>query len=274
MIKQVLCVKWGEKFGPDYVNRLYGMVARHLTPPFRFVCLSDRSQGLRPEVEFFELPELGCPTPQRTIGKWRKQVLWGAEVPGLTNGEPALFIDLDTVVVGSLDGYFTHGSPQDVILARNWAKPMSGLGQTSIFRYPVGANPHLLANFRADPQGVADRYQFEQHYVTRNVTGGIKFWPESWTRHFRLHCLPPFPFRYFMRARLPGEARVVTFPGGPNPDDVILGRWNDRVPAHRTRWQHVMATFGPASERVDDRRLRHLQRYVLPVPWIEQVWTE
>ncbi|MBS0591921.1 MAG: glycosyltransferase, partial [Proteobacteria bacterium] len=33
----VLCMKWGTKYGPEYVNRLYGMARRHLTGAFRFV---------------------------------------------------------------------------------------------------------------------------------------------------------------------------------------------------------------------------------------------
>ena len=28
--RTVLCMKWGTKYGPEYVNRLYGMVRRHL----------------------------------------------------------------------------------------------------------------------------------------------------------------------------------------------------------------------------------------------------
>lgn len=269
-MKNVVCVKWGTAYGPEYVNRLYGMVARHLSPPFRLVCLADSAEGLRREVEYFPLPELGCPHPQRTMGKWRKQVLWGREVPGLSG--VALFIDLDSVIVGPLDDYFSYGSPEDVIVARNWAKPFQRLGQTSVFRYPVGANPHVLDDFRADPQGIADRHGFEQHYVTLAVHGGVKFWPEAWTRHFRLHCLPGFPMRYFVPAKLRPGARIITFPGGPNPDDVMLGRWNKEVPPHRSRWEHLRATFtGP---RVDTSRWRHLQRFVLPVPWIAELWRE
>jgi len=45
----VLCMKWGTKYGPEYVNRLYGMVRRHLKGDFRFVCLTDRSDGVRPD---------------------------------------------------------------------------------------------------------------------------------------------------------------------------------------------------------------------------------
>jgi hypothetical protein len=271
-VKQVVCVKWGTMYGPEYVNRLYAMVARHLTPPFRFVCLTDDRAGIRTEVECHDLPELGVPHPQRTMGKWRKQVLWGREVPGLETGQPALFIDLDSVIVGPLDDYFSIGGPGDVYVARNWARPLKKLGQTSVFRFPVGGNAHVLEEFRADPQAIADKYRFEQHYVTAAVTGGVKFWPEAWTRHFRLHCLPPFPLRYFRAARLPRDARIVTFPGGPNPDDVMVGRWNKRVPSFESRWQHLCATFtGP---RVDDSARRHLQRFVLPVRWIEEHWRE
>lgn len=269
-MKQIVCLKWGEAYGPEYVNRLYAMVARHVTPPFRLVCLTDRRDGIRSEVECFDLPELGCPHPQRTMGKWRKQVLWGETVPGLEG--VVLFVDLDSVIVGSLDGYFSFGSPDDVVLARNWARPFSRLGQTSVFRFRVGSQAHILADFRADPQGVADKYRFEQHYVTHAVKGGVKFWPEGWTRHFRLHCLPPFPLRYFREARLPAGARIVTFPGGPNPDDVMVGRWNKLAPPHRSAWKHLLATFG--NERVDKRRWRHLQRYVLPVRWIAQHWRD
>lgn len=272
-MKQVVCVKWGTMYGPEYVNRLYGMLSRHLAPPWRLVCLTDARDGIRPEVECFDLPELGVPHPQRTMGKWRKQVLWGATVPGLTTGEPALFVDLDSVIVGPVDDYFTVGEPGDVFVARNWARPLERLGQTSVFRFPVGGNAHVLADFRADAQAVADKYQFEQHYVTHAVTGGVKFWPEAWTRHFRLHCLPPFPLRYFVPARLPAGARIVTFPGGPNPDDVMVGRWNKRVPPFPSRWQHLRATFGDGP-RVDDNRRRHLQRFVLPVRWIEEHWRE
>jgi hypothetical protein len=144
------------------------------------------------------------------MGKWRKQILWGRSVPGLEG--VALFVDLDSVIVGPLDDYFTQGSPGDVFVARNWARPLEKLGQTSVFRFPVGANAHILDDFRADAQHIADKYQFEQHYVTAAVKGGVKFWPEAWTRHFRLHCMPPFPLCYFKTARLPAGARIVTFP--------------------------------------------------------------
>jgi hypothetical protein len=270
-MKQVVVVKWGRKFGPDYVNRMYGMVARHITGPFKLACLTDDAQGLRAEVEAHPLPELGCEWPRNSIGKWRKLVLWGESLPGLSG--PTLFIDLDSVIVDNIDGYFEYGRPEDVILARNWAKPLHRLGQTSVFRFPVGRYPQILAAFRENPQAVADRCHFEQHYITEAVPGGIKLWPERWTRHFRLHCLPPFPLRYFMQARLPKGAKIVTFPGGPNPSEVIDGRWFEEQTQRPSRWQHVLNTFRPAL-RIERSAHRHLTRFVLPVSWLQKNWAE
>lgn len=266
--KTIICIKWGEKFGPEYVNKLYGMARRNITGDFRLVCFTDRPDGLLPEVETRALPELGCEHPDHTIGKWRKVALWGAELGGLSG--PALFVDLDSVIVGNIDDYFSYGSPDDVILARNWAKPLSGLGQTSVFRFPVGKYPHILENFRRSPQAIADKHHFEQHYITSSVPGGIKFWPEQWTRHFRLHCLPFFPLRYFVQAKLPKTAKIVTFPGGPNPDDIVLGRWADDMPVF-TDWRtHLRNAF--ALKTSPRERWRYIKRVVLPCPWIAQHW--
>ena len=56
----VICMKWGTKYGPEYVNRLYGMVSRHLHGAFRFVCFTDDTTGIRPEVENFRCPNCNC----------------------------------------------------------------------------------------------------------------------------------------------------------------------------------------------------------------------
>ena len=47
----VITIKWGDRYGPHYVNRLYAGVQRNLSAAFRFVCFTDNSQGIRPEVE-------------------------------------------------------------------------------------------------------------------------------------------------------------------------------------------------------------------------------
>ena len=38
---RILCVRFGNRYGRDYVERLRNMVARHITIPYEFVCLTD-----------------------------------------------------------------------------------------------------------------------------------------------------------------------------------------------------------------------------------------
>lgn len=268
-MKTILCIKWGTRYGPEYVNRIHAMVERNITPPFQVVCFTDDMQGIRKEVRCFDLPELGCPVPTNAPGKWSKVRLWSRELHDLKG--PALFVDLDVVITGDLDPLFSHGNPDDVILARNWVKPLERLGQTSVFRFPIGGHAYLLEDFRKDPEGIAGRYQFEQRYVTRHVRGGIKFWPRGWVSHFRMDCLGPWPLRYLRPPRLPRNTRIVIFPGVPDPSDAILGRWNPRE-VHRTRWEHLKHTWSP--DRVNKSWFKHIKHYVLPAAWISEHWRE
>lgn len=224
MKRQVICINWGTKFGPPYVNRLYAMVARNITPPFSFTCFTDRAEGIRPEVRCEPLPPLDVVMPTGTKGIWPKARLWGPRLGDLTG--PVLFLDLDLVVVGSLDPFFEVGGEDEVILARNQSTPFEKLGQTSCFRFPVGKLLPLQEKFIADPQGTADRYRFEQRFVTREAPGGIGFWPKPWVRHFRIDCARALPVNFFLPPKLPEGARVVIFPGDscrPMPSPAIGG---------------------------------------------------
>ena len=76
-VKQIICIKWGTKFGPEFVNRLHGMVARNITPPFRLYCFTDDGAGLHPDIAVRPLPEFEYQAPVNTRGKWPKSRLWG-----------------------------------------------------------------------------------------------------------------------------------------------------------------------------------------------------
>ncbi len=74
-IKQVLCIKWGDRYGAEYVNRIYAMVERNITPPFRVICFTEDNTGIREEVICHDLPELGCERPTNAPGKWPKTTI-------------------------------------------------------------------------------------------------------------------------------------------------------------------------------------------------------
>jgi hypothetical protein len=252
------------------VNVLHAMIARNITGPFTLTCFTDDPAGIRPEVNCLPLPELGCTIPPDIPGKWRKTALWGTQLSGMKG--VALFVDLDSLIVGNIDDYFTYGSPDDVITARNWAHPLQRRGQTSVFRFTIGQHAYMLDNLRADPEGVARKYTWEQLYVTNCVKGGIKFWPESWTRHFRLHCLPVWPLRYFKTPRFPHGAKILTFPGGPNPPEVAVGLWRSEDP-HRTVLEHIRHAWS-LRKTPGAKWFKELKSYVRPTPWVAQQWKE
>lgn len=85
----VACVKWGDKYGPNYVTKLQSMCSRHL-PQHRFVC-------------FTENPVAGVechPPPSALSGWWSKVALFK---PNLFAGD-VLYLDLDIVITGNLTG--------------------------------------------------------------------------------------------------------------------------------------------------------------------------
>ncbi len=267
-IRQAICIKWGTAFDASYVNRLYAMVARNITGKLRFCCFTDDPTDLRSEIVPYPLPVLGVPHPKNTRGKWRKTPLWRADLP--IQG-PTLFLDLDCVIVANIDPFFDYGDPADVILGRDWLNPIKRFGQTSVFRFPAGEHGYVYDDFVRDPQGTADRFRWEQRYVTASVRPGIKFWPRAWLRHYRKSCLGSYLRRYLRPARLPHDARIITFPGEPNPLDAMLGQWKPD-PGPLSAGEHLKrAITGPF---IGGSRLKHLKSFQRPCPWVSEHWRE
>lgn len=267
--KQIFCIKWGTSYGAKDVNILYAMVARHITGPFQVYCFTDQPDDIRSEVKCLPLPSLGCEIPPDVPGKWPKIALWGGELFGLQG--MALFIDLDSVIMDNIDCYFEYGNEDDVITARNWLNLLSKSCQTSVFRFKIGSHPYMLENLRANPAEISRKYQFEQNYVTHNVKGGVKFWPEKWTRHFRVHCLGSLLYRYFRKPIIPKGVKIITFPGLPGPSDAVHGRWTEeaecRTPAEHLR--HVYQLF-----RQGKRWRKELSNFMHKPDWLGENWRE
>ncbi|SDE15432.1 hypothetical protein SAMN05421538_104176 [Paracoccus isoporae] len=264
-MKQIICIKWGTKYGPDYVNRFYGMVSRNITPPFRVICFTDDGAGLDPAIETRPLPDPDFVMPKNTPGKWPKSQLWG-DLGDITG--TVLFMDLDIIVTGNLDGFFEFGDPSDTITAKNPNTPLERMAQTSIYRMEVGRLAPMREKFLSDPQGYADKFRYEQRFVTRNAPGGVKFWPRGWVSHFRMHCIPPFPLNYLRPPRIPRGTKVVIFAGHLNPDDAVIGQWSKSDPV-RSPGDHLKATF---DGRRRESLSKHLRHFYLPATWIAEKW--
>ncbi|MEY3853917.1 MAG: hypothetical protein RI910_2897 [Verrucomicrobiota bacterium] len=152
-----------------------------------------------------------------------------------------LFLDIDIVIVGNMDAFFQQ--PGDFLIIRDWQKGHY-TGNSSVYRWRAGAYPDVLDYFRANLDAVRKRHRNEQEYLTAHLSaqGKVSYWPETWCRSFKKHCVKYFPFSFWQTPEIPAGAKIVVFHGLPNPPDALVGRSG--------KWY----------------------RRVLPTPWIGENW--
>lgn len=243
-IVTVLCMKWGTLYGAEDVNNLFRGIRRHLSRPFRFVCLTDDPSGFLPEVVALPLPDLGLPAGNADT-RWRKLALFQRDLAGLSG--TALFLDLDLVIVGGLDAFLD--APGAVVIIRDddlfRPKPLRRLnparnrfhgmvGNTSVFRFQIGAHPEVLQAYLDDPAAAAAEYEHEQQLVSDvlNRQGKLAYWPQGWCVSFKNHCVGRGLRSYLRDPACPAGARIVLFAGSPKMADVIAGKggkWYRRI---------------------------------------------
>lgn len=230
----VLCIKWGNKYGPDYVNKLHSMVRRHLKRPFRFVCLTDDANGIDSAVEVFPIPAIGFDEfdqrkPWSFGHGWLKLTSFAFPLYDLTGR--TLFLDLDIVIVDSLDPFFD--APGEFTVIKEWDKT-DGTGNTSVYLYTIGAHTDALDHLKNDFPQCTQAVRNEQEFITGFLgrQGKVNFWPDEWCRSFKRHCMRPGIKAWFEPPIIPRGARVIAFHGKPNPPDAIRGesgKWYRRV---------------------------------------------
>lgn len=243
MTATIICMKWGTRYGPEYVNRLRAGIAKYTRRPVRFICFTDDPSGLRPDVEVMPLPPINVPARVESYKPWPKLSVWQYPLADLSGD--ILFLDIDMVVTGPLDDFFDY-CPGEYCVIENWTQLGQGVGNTSVFRFPAGKYKFIYDDFVRDPEAILTAYKIEQQYISTKIPEG-KFWPRDWCLSFKHSCLPKFPMNWFLAPALPAGARLVAFTGKPDPDEAAVGKW----PAP---WY------------------KRLHKHVRPTPWIMDYW--
>lgn len=194
----VWCVLNGSKYANADAHILKDMVARNLSIPHRFRCLSDRP-----------VAGIDCLTPEENWpGWWAKLLLF-------KYGEgQCLYFDLDVVIVGDVAPLLSDR----LSMPANWAQSGHGGCQSSVmaWRDPI---PRLHGDFDPallDPptEGNCGLYRGlwgDQEYITEKLGDpGEYVVPMKGVYSYKYHC----------RGGLPNGARVVCFHGRPKPSEV------------------------------------------------------
>jgi hypothetical protein len=240
----LLCLKWGTRYGSDYVNRTYAMAMRNTSRPLRVVCFTDDPAGIRPEVDVKPMPPFDLPERMR-YHPFRRMFIFQKELADLHGN--VLHLDLDLLITGSIDAFFDHKPELDFVVAENWTQPGQGIGNMSVFRFRVGALTRVWDRFRPDPMAMMDLYRNSQTFVSRTL-GHVDFYPAEWCLSFKHSLVPPWPLNFFKTPALPTEAKIVAFTGKPDIDEAARGEWP------------VTASW------------KKLYKHVRPTPWINEHW--
>lgn len=228
MTVNVTTIKWGTKYPPHYVNRLYGGVSRNLARDFRFVCFTDDAEGIRPEVEIYPLP----PVNLEATGGFRNGKKQGLFQSGIGDFEgPCLYFDLDVIVVGSIDCLFDY-LPGKLCICKEWLAPNQILlhklknkpvgGNSSVFRFEANSLQFIIDRMDEQPD-LPRKFQMEQRWFTFVAGDLMNWWPTKWVKSFK-HRRPVYPLSFLFPPRLPKDCRVMVFNGPLQPADAVTGR--------------------------------------------------
>ena len=196
-------------------------------------------------------------------GKWRKTALWGRSLDDVPTGT-VLFVDLDSIITGPLDDFFTIGRPATCISPGTGPSPFSGWDRPRYSGSPWVPIP-ICWKISGGIPSTSPRHADSSSTTLRGTSrAGVKFWPTTWVRHFRLHCLGVWPLRY---------VRPQCFPAG---EDRHVSRRQlrsaDACAGHMTGFEkpgkplvhlrQTMLSDLPFKEKYD-----RIKNYMLPVPW-------
>lgn len=214
----IVCMKWGTKFGPQYVNRLYKMVEKNLTLKHRFICFTDDATGIDAGVEVMPLPQVIFEDgPERG---WRKLGILSSSLGDLKG--QALFLDLDILILRNIDDFFKVDG--EFLIIKDWDFK-NYVGNSSVFKFDIGKHADVLKYFEENRFQIRKQFRNEQAYLSYVMMkkGILKYWDKKWCVSFKRHCLKKFPINYFKAPELPKDAKILIFHGHPNPEEAFKG---------------------------------------------------
>lgn len=223
----VVCWRWKpkpgyrSKFGPETVNTLRRMVARHFQHPHRFICVTDDPAGIDPEVEIVPLwdtfSNLENPSGPTNPSCFRRLPMFGADAAKLF-GPRFVSLDLDVVIVGDMKPLWLR--PEDFVIwgDTNPTTPYNG----SMMLMTAGARSKVFTEF--DPVESPKKAQALGYFGSDQAWIGacLGRGEAMWTRRDGVYSYRNEIGTY--RLELPRNAKIIIMHGQHDPWDAIPQR--------------------------------------------------
>lgn len=217
--KYILCLKHGEKYSSEYVNKLYNMCKRYCTN-FKFACLTDNSKGIDPDVVILDLPS-------NLSGWWCKPYIYSRDLP--IKGT-ILYMDLDVVIASNIDHLFEF-YPDDWCVIRDFTRVMRPKWEkynSSVVRFKTGQLHFVWERFTKQQQAIQKRHFGDQDWLWEAARGTAKLFPDNWIKSWKWEIRKSKEwahggtkgtrkFKYAEDVIPPDGCCIAVFHGDPNP---------------------------------------------------------
>lgn len=220
----VVCLKWGKKYGSEYVNRLYAGIKRNTTVPFNFWCFTDSSAEISPQIKVADLPY-----STELESWWNKINLFSNDLP-ISLGERIFYIDLDTLITDNIDEMLLVDSEKIIVLRDFYhgIAKTAGSVASGLMTWIHGTHDFVWQKFIKDPQKAirSVRPHGDQAWVEKCVLEICDYWQDLFPKQvvsFKIDC----------NSGLPKNAAIVCYHGRPSIPESIVNhtidwRWDLR----------------------------------------------
>lgn len=206
----VICVKTGDKYSAEYVNKLQSMVKRNLSIDYNFTCITDDPKGLNPDM--YILTAL-YPKWWSKIQAFNSSLCDEFE---FDDEDHILFIDLDTVIIQDLEPLVDYGfeclKEVPLVILEDFNRP-GGYG-SALFMLKANSMSFVFEDFKEHSECIMREFAGDQDYLEK-VAPFVSFWPRSWVVSYKNSKDGAQTLEV-----LPEEAKVLCFHGPPKNHEV------------------------------------------------------
>lgn len=227
----VLCVRFGNKYNIEYVEKLRNMVSRNLTIKYEFVCLTDDPTPIK-NVRLIVQKNAGY-----SRGWWHKLHMFDPYLPILGR---ILYFDLDVVICNNIDKLAKYEIDKFVGIRdfnRKFHPNWNSLN-SSILAWNHRSQRSIWEKFKENP-ATAMRLHGDQDWIWRLSKDNIVFFPDEWIQSYKWEIRKRDELTMIKGKRnfknwnnnliISPACSVAVFHGDPNPSDIkdkfVLDNW-------------------------------------------------
>ena len=185
---KIICLKWGDKFSHEHVNRLYKMICKNYKDDFDFICYTENSSHIDKNIEIRDLDL------SDDLEKWWWKLTLFKEIAH----KPTMFLDLDVVIQNDITHYKNYVNENKIKTIKAYWKPHArnlppiepgfNMDLNSSVILWKGDFRYIWNHFYDDADYYMCKYMGIDSYLYFNHNNTLKYFPRN-EIYSRLHGL-------------------------------------------------------------------------------------